>query len=203
MKNGLIIFARNPRYGKVKTRLAASLGNETALAVYTTLLRHTKEIAAATEADKFLFYSDSTGEDKEAAGFTEMLQQGSSLGQRMQHAFDALFAKGYEKLVIIGSDCLELTTDIIHEAFSRLDTSDVVIGPAKDGGYYLLGIKESTPVLFRDISWSTPLVLRQTMAICEDCCMRYSLLPELADIDEAADWQASNQNNDKRYHTNL
>ncbi len=189
MKSGLIIFVRNLFYGKVKTRLAAGFDHDIALEIYKFLLLHTRRCAANVSADKFLFYSDKIEEDDDwPVQFFKMVQQGNNLGKRMQNAFQLLFNKGYEKLVIIGSDCLELNTVIIENAFSELDKKEVVIGPAKDGGYYLLGLKIESPFLFKNIDWSKDKVLEQTLAKCNENKMSYSLLETLNDIDEAEDW---------------
>ncbi|MGZ8559233.1 MAG: TIGR04282 family arsenosugar biosynthesis glycosyltransferase, partial [Chitinophagaceae bacterium] len=104
-----------------------------------------------------------------------------------------LFSKGYEKVQIIGSDCLELTSFIIEKGFSALDNTDVIIGPARDGGYYLLGLKDNHPLLFKNIEWSTSRVLEQTIEACHANNLHYSMLELLNDIDEAEDWLKAKQ----------
>ena len=193
MKTGLIIFVKNLRYGQVKSRLAAKLGNERAFEIYKKLLHHTCEITKSINADKFLFYSENIERDNWPSDFVRKVQKGNDLGERMRNSFEQLFNQAYCKLVIIGSDCLELNTVIIEESFRELDKTDIVIGPAKDGGYYLLGLTSNIPFLFENIEWSTAKVLDQTISICKQHNKRYALLTELNDIDEAEDWLHANQ----------
>ena len=101
----------------------------------------------------------------------------------MHNAFEHIFLNKYKKVIIIGSDCFDLSSAIIEEAYLLLEDSDIVIGPAKDGGYYLLGMKSPHSCLFKNISWSTSQVLKQTLSICESHHLSYSLLPTLTDID--------------------
>jgi len=189
MKNALIIFIKNPQAGKVKTRLAASLGAEKALEIYLDLLQHTRRAALELTAKRYLFYSDFVDEKDEwqAADFFKKAQVGIDLGERMKNAFSEVLP-GHEKAVIIGSDLPGMTGEILAEAFSKLDHADFVIGQAEDGGYYLLGMKEFQPAVFQEISWSTPLVFEQTIHHIQRLGS-FSLLPVLADIDTAADWE--------------
>jgi len=189
MREALIIFSKNPKAGKVKTRLAATIGNEAALTVYHQLLAHTVSIATPLPVDKFVFYSDHVIEQDiwDNSRFFKEAQKGNDLGERMQHAFQSVFQKGYGKIVIIGTDCLELTTEILVDAFSTLQLKDVVIGPAHDGGYYLLGVKELNSTLFENMSWSTDKVQKETMAKCDNLHLEYFLLPMLRDIDKEED----------------
>ncbi len=186
---GLILFVRNPILGQTKTRLARTLGNETALRVYRHLLAHTHAITRGLDCDKFVFYADTiTDHDLwENDRYHKRIQSGADLGQRMQHAFAALFHAGYAKVSIIGSDCLELTPEIIRNAFSLLEVNDVAIGPSADGGYYLLGMKQLHPALFQGKSWSTGSVLNDTLEDCSRQSLTYFLLPQLNDIDEEKD----------------
>jgi hypothetical protein len=185
----LIIFIRNPVPGKVKTRLAKTLGEEKALCIYRHLLDHTHRVTQHLACDKFVFYADALEENDlwEEDLYYKKLQSGEDLGRRMKNAFSCLFLSGYHKLLIIGSDCLELTTAIIECGFLQLDKQDIVIGPCPDGGYYLLGMKKDTPAFFEGKTWSTPSVLADTLADCRKCSLTYSLLPELNDIDEEKD----------------
>ena len=174
--------------GRVKTRLAAALGDEEALQVYQLLVKHTQAISEAVKVDTYIFYSDFVEEQGWPSAYNHFVQQGTNLGERIAWAFEKVFTDAPEKAVIIGSDCLELTTAIIEQAFTDLETHDVVIGPAKDGGYYLLGLKQPRPELFKNIKWSTPSVRSQTISTCRQQQLTYSLLPELTDIDVAEDW---------------
>ena len=186
-KKALIIFARNPELGKCKTRLAKTIGDENALDIYRTLLQHTAKISEGVKADQFVFYSEhihknDTWDDNK---FRKKLQQGDDLGERMRHAFSGLFQNNYQKIIIIGSDILDLTTEIIEDAFKQLEHHDVVIGPAKDGGYYLLGMKTLHANLFENKSWGTVTVLKDSLKNLENKSIY--LLEELNDIDTFED----------------
>ena len=189
MNSALIIFVRNPVLGKVKTRLAASLGDQRALDIYKSLLIHTCEISKELQEDKYIFYEDFINLDDIWPNniYNKKLQHGNNLGARMKDAFHFLFKLGFNKVVIIGSDCFELTTEVLQEAFDRLSTNDIVIGPASDGGYYLLGMKKIHSFLFEKIKWSTDAVLQQTIGLCNRNQLSYFLLSELSDIDEEKD----------------
>lgn len=189
MKNALIIFTKNPEAGKVKTRLAATIGNDAALAVYVQLLSHTVSITDELPSDKFVFYSSHIMQEDiwDNKHFFKQLQSGHDLGERMKNAFTDIFQQDYNKIVIIGTDCPHLNPEIILNAFAYLDLHDVVIGPAEDGGYYLLGMKQLHPQLFENISWSTDAVLTETQITCDDLQLDYYLLPTLKDIDEEKD----------------
>lgn len=187
-KEALLIFYKNEQPGKVKTRLAATAGNEKAMAVYLQLVRHTSHMIQSLLCDQIVFYSDEI--PKEAAWVDihqAWIQQGFDLGERMANAFRFSFANEYEKAVIIGTDCPELTTGIITDAFTALDKTDIVIGPAADGGYYLLGMKKQHPFLFQNIRWSTGEVLNKTIERCKENRLTYSMLPVLHDVDVESD----------------
>mgnify|MGYP000040866235 FL=1 len=148
----LIIFTRNPEMGKVKTRLAKTIGDLAALKVYRKLLEHTLHITRPLEVDKFVFYSEQIQENDhwDAAIYFKELQNGVDLGERMHHAFELLFSRRYRQIVIVGSDIFELTTAGIREAFTHLDSTNYVVGPALDGGYYLLGMNALKEKLFEN-----------------------------------------------------
>lgn len=188
-KKALIIFVRHPVRGRVKTRIAATLGEETALAVYRELLLHTAAITRPVEADKFVFYADGIEENDlwDTAVYQKRAQADGDLGERMQQAFQELFAAGYQHIAIIGSDCFELSTAIIENAFSSLQSSDAVAGPSTDGGYYLLGMRSFAPSVFEDKKWSTGSVMSDTLQSIRALGWDYTLLPVLSDVDEAAD----------------
>ena len=195
MKNAIIIFVRNPERGKVKTRLAREIGEEKTLQVYTGLLQHTHDIMAGLDCDKFVYYAGYVNDNDlwENNIFQKRLQKGEQLGDRMMLAFFDLFQQGYSKLVIIGSDCPELSAPVIGEAFEKLGRSEVVIGPSSDGGYYLLGLTHLIPELFRNKTWSTDTVLKDTIEDTVRLKKQYSFLPELSDIDTAEDLQRYDQ----------
>ncbi len=195
MSEALIIFVRNPELGKVKTRLAATLGSEKALHIYQELLAHTLFITKNIAAEKYIFYAGEIAENDiwNNAGFHKLLQKEANLGEKMSHAFETLFNKNHSKVIIIGSDCIELTGSIIQEAFQQLNKHEVVIGPANDGGYYLLGMKKLHAELFENKKWSTEHVYTATIMDLEASAASFHELPVLIDIDTEADWLAANE----------
>lgn len=191
--NLLMLFVRNPELGKVKTRLAKDLGEQKALAIYIKLLEHTRIITQDLEADKLVYYA---GEMKESdlwdnSIYHKKVQPDGDLGYKMEHAFSNAFKDGYNAVVIIGSDCLQLSRQIIEQAFEALKNHDVVIGPATDGGYYLLGMKQLHSDLFWKKPWSTSGVFPLTVETVNKMDLTYRLLPVLSDIDRAEDVDAA------------
>ncbi|HEY5689280.1 MAG TPA: TIGR04282 family arsenosugar biosynthesis glycosyltransferase [Yeosuana sp.] len=186
-KNALIIFTRNPELGKCKTRLAKTIGDEAALEVYKYLLKHTAEISKNIKADKFVFYSDGVTKDDlwNTSIFRKKLQYGPDLGTRMENAFTELFQLNYKKVVIIGSDLLDLKTKHVDDAFQLLETNELVIGPAKDGGYYLLGMKSLHLKIFKNKAWGNSTVFKDTIKDIQNSS--YALMKELNDIDTFED----------------
>jgi rSAM/selenodomain-associated transferase 1 len=192
-ESALIVFVREPVLGKVKTRLAKGIGDEKALVVYRFLLEHTLQICTAINCIKEIYYADlMVANDRwSLPGFNKNTQSGEDLGRRMYNAFKACFEHGYTKVIIIGSDCYELNTGIIDKAYRKLDRQDVVIGPTFDGGYYLLGLTQLLPEIFENKSWSTDLVVRQTLQDLRKKSLAFSLLDQLNDIDNADDLKTS------------
>ncbi|HUH27612.1 TIGR04282 family arsenosugar biosynthesis glycosyltransferase [Gelidibacter sp.] len=197
-KKALIIFTRNPELGKCKTRLAKTIGDDNALEVYKFLLNHTALIAKEVKADRYVFYSENILKDDlwNIGTFRKKLQKGNDLGQRMQNAFMELFEMGYEKVAIIGSDLLDLEAEVVNTAFTQLDFNDVVIGPASDGGYYLLGMKNLYPKLFENKVWGSASVLQSTLKDLQNS--NVYLLKELNDIDTFEDMRHYEQL--KKFH---
>lgn len=191
----LIIFVKNKIAGKVKTRLAAGIGPEKAMEVYEQLLDHTHKATRCLTCDKIVYFSEKIENDSiwGDGNFQLSQQSGAELGQRMFNAFNTQFAQGAEKVIIVGSDTFEISEDILKAAFRALDKKDVVIGPARDGGYYLLGMKELQPELFHNKPWSTESVCSQTIEDLKRLNLSYSLLPVLNDIDYKEDWLAYQQ----------
>ena len=187
MKKALIIFTRNPELGKCKTRLAKTIGDEAALKIYKHLLNHTANIAKKIEAERFVFYSENIIKDDiwDVNYFHKQLQKGNDLGERMHYAFEELFEKAFEKVVIIGSDLLDLNVNIIETAYQKLEDNDVVLGPAKDGGYYLLGMKKNHQTIFKNKNWGTNSVRKDTLSDLKDD--QVFLLETLNDIDTFKD----------------
>ncbi|WP_304036078.1 TIGR04282 family arsenosugar biosynthesis glycosyltransferase [Mesonia mobilis] len=186
-KNLLIIFTKNPELGKCKTRLAKSIGDTAALEVYKKLLQHTAKVTQDLSADKVVFNNTEPidQDDFSSTHFSKKNQRGDDLGEKMSNAFQGGFQNNYEKVVIIGSDLYDLQTRDIDEAFLQLTHNDYVIGPAKDGGYYLLGMKKFTPEVFQEINWSTATVLKETLHILKN--KKVALLTQKNDIDTIDD----------------
>lgn len=182
-KKALIIFTRNPELGKVKTRLAKTVGDESALSIYKFLLQHTVEITKDLHVDKFVFYSEEIHKNDawDSDVFRKRLQSGSDLGERMHNAFIEVFNMGYEMAIVIGCDMFEMERKDLETAFDALQTNSFVIGPAQDGGYYLLGMKESKEKVFQKKEWGTSTVLEQTLKDLEG--ENHLLLEERNDID--------------------
>ncbi|MBD3638867.1 MAG: TIGR04282 family arsenosugar biosynthesis glycosyltransferase [Crocinitomicaceae bacterium] len=187
----LIVFAKNVLLGKVKTRLAKSIGDVGAFDVYRTLFNITEKQSSRLEnCDIHIYFSDTIIETKwpEAEKF---LQKGNDLGERMKNAFDHGFQLGYKKIIGIGTDLPDLRTEVMNQAFEALDTSDTVFGPATDGGYYLLGMVNKNDNIFLNKPWSTSQVLKQTLEELENSGVTYRLLKEFNDIDTLEDLQKS------------
>jgi rSAM/selenodomain-associated transferase 1 len=185
----IIIFIKNPELGKAKTRLASTVGPERALGIYIALLGHTRQVVSSVPARRLLYYSAFIDNQDEwsSSEFDKYLQVEGALGEKMETAFQQAFETG-APVLIVGSDCAQLTPDILLSAIDKLKKHDAVIGPAEDGGYYLLGMNRFLPELFRDIAWSTDQVFPQTVAILETLGASYGLLPTLSDIDYEEDW---------------
>lgn len=188
-KTAVIVFVRTPELGKVKTRLAKTMGEEAALQVYKYLLSYTKEVVLKLDIPIFIYYEGlmKSRDIWSSENFKKRLQSEGDLGQRMLDAFTEVFAHGYSKVIIIGSDCYEITPDIIIEGINNLDTNEIVFGPAADGGYYLLGMTKLIPDIFNNITWSSEYVLTQSIEIAKKLHLTNYLLPVLNDVDEEKD----------------
>lgn len=193
MNKGLIIFAREPLPGKVKTRLALDLGDQAAAELYAAMLGDVLEQAAALDHVRpLLFWSLETASMPCYPAFPHLQmfeQHGTTLGDRMAAAFESAFKSGIEACCIIGSDSPDLPAEYIRQAFDHLehDEADAVFGPAEDGGYYLLGLRRSWQGLFKDIPWSTAAVLESSLERAEELGLRTTLLPTWYDLDELKD----------------
>jgi rSAM/selenodomain-associated transferase 1 len=185
----LVIFVRNPILGQVKTRLAKDIGDERALAIYLQLLEHTLKITRSLSFRKFIYYADEVSDYDlwSVPGYTKRMQSGTNLGERMLNSFKELFEQGFTRIVIIGSDCLQLQAENLQEAVTLLESNTAVIGPASDGGYYLLGLTKLYPELFVNKPWSTNQVLTKTIDDFNNQGISYALLEELSDIDDITD----------------
>jgi rSAM/selenodomain-associated transferase 1 len=194
----LIIFAREPIAGRTKTRLCPPLDGQTAAALYSCFLRDTLDHAGQIVGVRFLIaYSPESGPaffDCLAPHTWRCIQRGATLGERMDNCFDEIFAGARspagtgQHIVIIGSDSPDLPCAYVQEAFARLSAgADMVLGPAEDGGYYLIGLGAPQPGLLSDIAMSTPTVLADTVARAAMRGLRVALLPHWYDVDTIAD----------------
>lgn len=185
----LMVFLRAPVKGRVKTRLAATLGEDCALEVYIRLMLHTLREAGALRCAKQAWYADVVPDPDPCAthGFTSHVQTGDDLGQRMRNAFAEGFANGYGPVVIIGTDLPGLSTELLQAALDAMGDHDAVIGPTHDGGYYLLCLHAPLDALFSDKQWSTATVFARTVSDLALNGKTCHLLPQLADVDSEAD----------------
>ncbi len=190
-KNALIIFIKNPALGKVKTRLAKTVGNENALEIYLELSRITRDSTSILKnIQPYVFYSDFIDKNDDWANeiFKKRVQSGEDLGDRMSNAFHEILEQ-HQHVCIIGSDCPTLSVDILNQSFDLLQNHDFVVGPSTDGGYYLLGISsEKYEFLFKNMEWSTENVLSETLQRIAENEKTVALLPALTDVDEERDW---------------
>ncbi|HEU0079716.1 MAG TPA: TIGR04282 family arsenosugar biosynthesis glycosyltransferase [Longimicrobiaceae bacterium] len=191
MSDAVLVFVRAPQAGRVKTRLAAAIGEAAALRVYVRLAEHA--VAQARESGAALrvhFTPADAGEAVRAwlgAGAAYLPQAEGDLGERMRSAFEAAFAAGFRRVVVVGSDLPELTAALLRRALDLLDGHDAVLGPARDGGYWLLGLRRPVPEAFAGIAWSTAGVLDRTVARLRAEGIEPALLEPLGDVAEAAD----------------
>lgn len=192
----VVLFVRSPERGKVKSRLASAMGQNHALELYRafitdilgTLRKGNSRLAVAYHpADSGEVLISWLGKE-----FIYIPQRGEDLGKRMENAFTDSFSRGFRRVVLIGSDIPDLTSAIIDKAFSSLEENDAVIGPASDGGYYLIGFKASTffPEIFRHISWGSGSVFNVTMKMFEGRGRSVHVLPEWNDVDTLDDLRA-------------
>ncbi len=189
----LIIFVKNPIPGQVKTRIARTVGDEKAAAVYQELLNYTQELVQSFAGHRVVYYGDFLNPDDGWNGYDKQIQTGADLGERMLNAFREQFSKGAQKAVIIGSDCFDIRPDHLERAFRTLDVANVVIGPATDGGYYLLGMSQFHPFLFQNMPWSQPDLRQRTERALLQHGLTVEQFDELTDIDEWADYERYRQ----------
>ncbi|MDH4320678.1 MAG: TIGR04282 family arsenosugar biosynthesis glycosyltransferase [Desulfobulbaceae bacterium] len=193
----LILFTRYPEPGQVKTRLIPALGAEGAATVQrrmTEAAAAQAESLAATRRLRLEICYDG-GDPAQVAQWLAPLapsgrcrpQGDGDLGQRMQRAMELAFVEGARRVVLLGCDCPALTAATVARAFDDLRDHDLVLGPALDGGYYLLGLAAPQPSLFAEMAWGDEAVLARTMARAAAASLRVSLLEALADVDRPED----------------
>jgi rSAM/selenodomain-associated transferase 1 len=192
--NILLQFTRFPEPGKVKTRLIAALGQAGACSLHRRLTSHmmqvTKNFSLASNADLVICFDGADAKDMQqlfGKEFNYLPQSQGDLGRRLSAAFVDFFARGHKKIVLIGSDCPGISAEILAAAFSSLNQHDLVLGPATDGGYYLIGLTAWYPELFQDVSWGTAEVLPKTTATAASLGLATALLEPLSDIDRPED----------------
>ncbi len=189
-KEVVLVFQKNEVLGKVKTRLASGMGELRALEIYRHLVQSTYSVLEDVSAPVWTYYSDFIPEKVNPLIEKSFVQEGQDLGERMANAFARSFESGMEKVVLIGTDCPTLQSQHLSKAFEALTHSDLVLGPAIDGGYYLIGMKCRADYLFEGIAWSTAEVLSQTLAVASANGLDFTLLDELSDIDTQEDWES-------------
>ena len=190
-KNLVIIFVKNSILGKVKTRLAKSIGNVGAFNIYSELVAITKKASTKINTDKHTYFSDvinpSIWENEK-----KFIQKGENLGMKMQHAFQNGFDEGYENIVLIGSDLPTISKEVIETGIANLKNKDVVFGPAEDGGYYLIGMSKMHASIFENKPWSKNNLLAITLQELKAQNQSVGLIDTLNDIDTFEDLIASN-----------
>ncbi|WP_019504067.1 TIGR04282 family arsenosugar biosynthesis glycosyltransferase [Pleurocapsa sp. PCC 7319] len=199
MTETLIIFSRYPEPGKTKTRMIPALGAEGAAELQRQMTEH-----MLTIAKKYKSFRNVSIEVHFAGGNGELMlewlgnkteyipQVSGDLGHKMHLAFDRSFKLGNQRVVTIGIDCPDINQEILENAFNSLQKQDLVLGPAKDGGYYLIGLNQTLPQLFQNIDWGTEKVLNQTKYIAQQLNLSIHFLPTLSDVDLPQDltiWQ--------------
>lgn len=190
----LILFAKKPAAGMVKTRLVPPLSQEDASCLYECMLHDAiDKIARLQGITPFVCYQDDPGADMYFKGIAPDIecfpQQTGDLGRRMQQAFTHLFSRGFREIAMIGSDSPDLPPEIIHEVFTSLedDQTDIVFGPAEDGGYYLIAMGRLWRELFTGVKWSSETVLAESLEIARDSFLGVALLPQWYDVDRPED----------------
>ena len=183
------LFAKPPVAGKVKTRLIPDIGAKSATAIYRYCLQNNIELIQNSVFDRQIWLTEPTNHilfNNEQI----KLQQGKNLGEKMFHAISDAFSSHYEKVILIGSDCLDLTTELLQKVCDKLQQHDLVLIPALDGGYVLIAAKQSiSPELFKDIKWSSERVLKQTLERAMSAGINTFVLNPLRDIDRVDDLQ--------------
>jgi uncharacterized protein len=190
-KDCLIIFTRYPESGKTKTRLIPALGADGAAALHRKMAeRMVQQARLLPQTAIEVWYVGDSQELMQnwlGADLTYTEQPAGDLGDRMCAAFRSGFARGYAALMIVGTDCPDVTTAVLAEGFVGLQNQVLTIGPAIDGGYYLIGLRRLVPELFEGIAWSTSTVLLETLKIVDRLQLQVMLLPCLRDIDVPQD----------------
>lgn len=191
-ENLLLIFVKNIRLSKVKTRLAKTIGDKAAFEVYKHLVEITEqETKLLSDKITVHVYFSEVIIDSKWPGKKKFVQEGRDLGERMKNAFKKGFEMGFKRVIGIGADLPDLKSDILLDALEILQKEQMVFGPAEDGGYYLLGMNKMVNCVFEEKPWSTPQLLQLTLAQLQAQKISYHLLPQLNDIDTIEDLKTS------------
>lgn len=186
----VIVFVKNIKLGKVKTRLAKTIGDQAAFEVYSELVKITEKATQNSAINTRIYFSETVVASKWPNHY-KAIQSGADLGERMKNAFIKGFEDGYEHIVLIGSDLPDINTNHITNGLDILKHHQVVFGPATDGGYYLMGMTKMHPELFDNKPWSQPNLLEVSLKALQQNKISYGLLEPLNDIDTFEDLQAS------------
>ncbi len=197
MRRAILLFVKYPEPGRVKTRLAATVGADAAARIYRRLVAAV--IESLPDEEELVVAFDPPEKRAEIVAWLGAAPAGrravflpqaeGDLGARLERAFAETFALGFENVAVIGSDCIELTPATFTATWQALGSHDAVLGPSTDGGYYLLALREPCAALFRDIAWSTDAVRAETLARARSAGLRVLELAALPDIDTEADWR--------------
>ncbi|MBR9914180.1 MAG: glycosyltransferase [Algicola sp.] len=187
----VIVFVKNMKLGKVKTRLAKTIGNQAAFEVYKELVQITESATSKLPIDKRIYFSEAIVDTKWPGDY-KTVQEGADLGARMKQAFSQGFKDGYEHIVLIGSDLPDISDKHIKAGIQALNNYDTVFGPAEDGGYYLIGLSKMTSCVFENKPWSTSHLLKETLSELQQKNISFTTLDTLNDIDTFEDLEASN-----------
>ncbi|SFC83872.1 TIGR04282 family arsenosugar biosynthesis glycosyltransferase [Algibacter pectinivorans] len=196
-KELVIVFVKNIKLGKVKTRLAKTIGNQGAFDVYTELVGVTEKATQKLKANKRIYFSESIVENQWNS-HQKFVQEGADLGERMKNAFIKGFKDGYNRIVLIGSDLPDITANHINKGLEALTQHDIVFGPAEDGGYYLVGLSKAHNFIFNNKPWSQTHLLQETLNEIKEKQVTFTTLDTLNDIDNFEDLIAS-----EFYKTNI
>lgn len=190
-ENLLIVFAKNIVLGKVKTRLAKTIGDNEAFNVYVHLVKITERESLKMEnCDVHIYFSDVVLKAL-WPGNQKYVQVGNGLGERMKNAFDSSFKLGYKRVIGIGSDLPDLNADVMNRGLKSLQSNDTVFGPSEDGGYYLIGMNQMISEIFIDKAWSTETLLNETKLELDALGYSCELLEKLNDVDTIEDLKTS------------
>jgi rSAM/selenodomain-associated transferase 1 len=189
-KNLLIVFVKNIILGKVKTRLAKTIGDVGAFNIYYELFTITEQASQKVDVERHIYFSDVIIPSK-WENDQKFVQEGEDLGIRMRNAFQHGFDEGYENIILIGSDLPNISKEIIDTGFDALTNNDIVFGPAEDGGYYLIGMSKMNTSVFENKPWSQSELLDVTLDQLKEQQQKVGQIETLNDIDTFEDLIAS------------